>query len=38
MKGSIMNATEGDTDAAIRAKEMARDLIARHRRPLATGA
>jgi AcrR family transcriptional regulator len=31
MKGSIMNATEGDIKAAIRAKEMARDLIARHR-------
>ncbi|WP_227497369.1 TetR/AcrR family transcriptional regulator [Planctomonas psychrotolerans] len=31
MKGSIVNAVEGDRDAAARAKEMARDLIARHR-------
>lgn len=38
MKGSILNATEGDTNAAIRAKEMARDLIARHRRPAAATA
>lgn len=38
MKGSILNATEGDTNAAIRAKEMARDLIARHRGPAAAGA
>ena len=38
MKGSILNATEGDTNAALRAKAMARDLIARHRRPAAAGA
>ena len=31
MKGSIINAVEGDQQAAARAKEMARDLIARHR-------
>jgi AcrR family transcriptional regulator len=31
MKGSIINAVEGDPKAAVRAKEMARDLIARHR-------
>ncbi len=31
MKGSIINAVEGDSRAALRAKEMARDLIARHR-------
>ncbi|MCU1441654.1 MAG: TetR family transcriptional regulator [Rhodoglobus sp.] len=31
MKGSIINAVEGDSSAAIRAKEMARDLVARHR-------
>ena len=31
MKGSIINAVEGDSAAAKRAKEMARDLIARHR-------
>ena len=31
MKGSIINAVEGDQKAASRAKEMARDLIARHR-------
>ncbi|MFC0678149.1 TetR/AcrR family transcriptional regulator [Lysobacter korlensis] len=31
MKGSIINAVEGDAKAALRAKEMARDLIARHR-------
>jgi AcrR family transcriptional regulator len=33
MKGSIISAVEGDTDAAMRAQSMARDLIARHRRP-----
>lgn len=32
MKGSILSATEGDQDAALRAQRMARDLIARHRR------
>ena len=32
MKGSIISATEGDKQAAQRAKGMARDLIARHRR------
>lgn len=37
MKGSILNATEGDTKAAIRAKAMARDLIARHRQPAREG-
>jgi AcrR family transcriptional regulator len=31
MKGSIINAVEGDQQAALRAKEMARELIARHR-------
>jgi hypothetical protein len=31
MKGSIVNAAEGDADAALRAKSMARDLVARHR-------
>jgi AcrR family transcriptional regulator len=31
MKGSIINAVEGDAKAALRAKEMARDLIDRHR-------
>lgn len=30
MKGSIIAAAEGDRDAALRAKEMARDLLARH--------
>ncbi|NKQ53042.1 TetR/AcrR family transcriptional regulator [Amycolatopsis sp. K13G38] len=30
MKGSIIAASEGDLDAALRAKEMARDLVARH--------
>jgi AcrR family transcriptional regulator len=33
MKGSIINAVEGDSSAAMRAKEMARDLITRHRPP-----
>jgi AcrR family transcriptional regulator len=33
MKGSIISATEGDTDAAARAKQMACDLISRHRPP-----
>lgn len=33
MKGSIVAAAEGDTDAASRAKSMARLLIDRHRRP-----
>ncbi|MCU1586010.1 MAG: TetR family transcriptional regulator [Microbacteriaceae bacterium] len=32
MKGSIINAVEGDQQAAARAKVMAGDLIARHRR------
>lgn len=32
MKGSILSATEGDQDAALRAQKMAGDLIARHRR------
>jgi len=32
MKGSILSATEGDQDAALRAQRMARDLIGRHRR------
>jgi AcrR family transcriptional regulator len=32
MKGSILSATEGDQDAALRAQRMAGDLIARHRR------
>ncbi len=31
MKGSIINAVEGDGRAALRAKEMGRDLIARYR-------
>ena len=31
MKGSIISATEGDGDAAKRAKAMARSLIAAHR-------
>lgn len=31
MKGSIISAVEGDKEAAMRAKEMARDLIARYR-------
>jgi AcrR family transcriptional regulator len=31
MKGSILNAVEGDREAALRAKDMARDLIARYR-------
>jgi AcrR family transcriptional regulator len=31
MKGSIINAVEGDQDAAMRARVMAADLIARHR-------
>ena len=31
MKGSIVQAGEGDVDAAQRAKEMARDLIAKYR-------
>jgi AcrR family transcriptional regulator len=31
MKGSIINAVEGDTEAAHRARTMAEDLIARHR-------
>jgi AcrR family transcriptional regulator len=34
MKGSIINAAEGDTEAASRAKAMARDLVARHRMPV----
>lgn len=33
MKGSIISAVEGDTEAAMRAQRMARDLIARHTRP-----
>jgi AcrR family transcriptional regulator len=37
MKGSIINAVEGDSKAALRAKEMARDLIERHR-PAGNGA
>jgi hypothetical protein len=36
MKGSIINAVEGDAKAALRAKEMARALIERHR-PDGTG-
>lgn len=36
MKGSIINAAEGDQKAAARAKEMARDLIARHRSQVVT--
>jgi len=31
MKGAILNALEGDRGAALRGKEMAQDLIARHR-------
>ncbi|MEU5899694.1 MULTISPECIES: TetR/AcrR family transcriptional regulator [Streptomyces] len=31
MKGSIISAAEGDRDAALRSKDMARMLIARHR-------
>ncbi|MFD3443917.1 TetR/AcrR family transcriptional regulator [Microbacteriaceae bacterium 4G12] len=31
MKGAIISAVEGDHEAAMRGKEMARDLIARHR-------
>ena len=34
MKGSIINAVEGDERAALRAKEMGRDLIARYRQVL----
>ena len=37
MKGSIINAVEGDAKAALRAKAMARDLIERHR-PAGAGA
>jgi AcrR family transcriptional regulator len=33
MKGSIISATEGDPEAAHRAKDMARTLIEQHRRP-----
>lgn len=36
MKGAIINAVEGDTDAAARAKAMAGDLLARHRAVPAT--
>jgi AcrR family transcriptional regulator len=32
MKGAIVGAAEGDVDAALRARRMAEDLIARHRR------
>lgn len=32
MKGAIISAAEGDTGAAVCAKEMARDLLARHRK------
>ncbi|MFD4198671.1 TetR/AcrR family transcriptional regulator [Amycolatopsis thermoflava] len=32
MKGAIVSAAEGDADAAVRAREMARDLLARHRK------
>jgi AcrR family transcriptional regulator len=32
MKGSIVSAAEGDQDAARRARQMAEDLVARHRR------
>jgi hypothetical protein len=31
MKGSIVSATEGDTEAAQRARSMARRLIEQHR-------
>ncbi|TVT28584.1 TetR/AcrR family transcriptional regulator [Amycolatopsis rhizosphaerae] len=31
MKGSIVAAAEGDRDAALRARDMGRDLLARHR-------
>lgn len=31
MKGAIINAAEGDTEAALRAKDMAGDLVAQHR-------
>ncbi|MCF2530271.1 TetR/AcrR family transcriptional regulator [Yinghuangia soli] len=31
MKGAVVSAAEGDLDAALRAKEMAVDLVARHR-------
>jgi hypothetical protein len=31
MKGSIIAAIEGDTDAAVRAKSMARQLVEKHR-------
>lgn len=34
MKGSIISAAEGDTDAALRARKMARSLIAQHREPV----
>jgi hypothetical protein len=37
MKGSIVQAGEGDTDAARRAKEMARALIERFRPSSADG-
>lgn len=32
MKGAVLNASEGDVDAPVRARDMGRDLIARHRR------
>lgn len=35
MKGSIISATEGDLEAARRAKEMAEDLMSRHRKTAA---
>jgi AcrR family transcriptional regulator len=37
MKGSIISAVEGDRQAAVRAKEMARHLIAEHRKQPAKG-
>ncbi|NGO70200.1 TetR/AcrR family transcriptional regulator [Streptomyces boncukensis] len=33
MKGAVIAAAEGDRHAAVRARDMARDLIARHRGP-----
>jgi AcrR family transcriptional regulator len=38
MTGCIVSATEGDTEAAHRAAQMARDLIERHRGPTSDGA
>lgn len=37
LRGSVVNAVEGDTEAAMRAQSMARDLIAQHRGRSAKG-